>query len=295
MRLYSWLKQQAKIVRWQWRRYKAVQKWGSSAANEVPAIVGNAIPKCGSHLIIQVLQGLVHLGPFVNPGFPPLNRSEDNRKLADEQVVKRIRQLRSGDIAYGYIQARSPFLEWFNGTPKDSTRRLMVFIYRDPRDYVISHVFYATQINKDHGLHRYYTQTLHTMEERINAAILGVEESNETDSALSSVVKKYENYLGWFSEPAVLCLKFEDLILEREKVLHVFLDYLARNGFSPKASRADAVNVLSQAIIPKASGTFRRAKPGNWQEHFSEENKKLFKQAAGDLLLLLGYEKDDQW
>jgi hypothetical protein len=96
------------------------------------------------------------------------------------------------------------------------------------------------------------------------------------------------------SEPSVLCLKFEDLILERKRHCMSFWITLPEWIFT-KGKPREAVKVLSQAIIPKASGTFRRAKPGNWQEHFSEENKRLFKQTAGDLLLRLGYEKDDQW
>jgi len=70
-----------KIVRWQLRRAGAALRWGPATLASTPSVVGNAMPKSGSHLIIQVLQGLPRLGSFVNPGFPPLNRSEDNRAL----------------------------------------------------------------------------------------------------------------------------------------------------------------------------------------------------------------------
>jgi len=51
---------------------------------------------------------------------------------------------------------------------------------------------------------------------------------------------------------------------------------------------------LSQAIKPKKSGTFRKGKPGNWANHFTDDNKRRFKAVAGDLLTRLGYEKSDQ-
>ena len=52
--------------------------------SKTPSVLGNAMPKSGSHLINQVVQGLTRLGPFVNPGFPPVNRDEVNEKLPDD-------------------------------------------------------------------------------------------------------------------------------------------------------------------------------------------------------------------
>ncbi len=278
-----WLKRQ----RWQARRLAAALRYGNKRLKETPAVLGNAMPKSGSHLIIQVLQGLTKIGPFVNPGFPPVNRSEDNSKLPDVAVLANIRDMRPGDIAYGYVNAREPFLSTLK-----SNGRATIFVYRDPRDMIVSHVFYATQMHKGHGMHRYYTEELHSMEERIEAAIRGVEEPG---SELSPVRAKYEGYLGWLEQPEVLCLRFEDLILERRPALNKILDYLERRGFSPTFPRDQAVAALESAILPKKSGTFRKGKPGNWREHFSEQNKALFKEMAGDLLIRLGYETSQDW
>ena len=59
--------------------------------------------------------------------------------------------------------------------------------------------------------------------------------------------------------------------------------------------RAQEIAILERAITPKKSGTFRKGQPGNWRQHFSEANKALFKEQAGDLLLRLGYETDNDW
>jgi hypothetical protein len=141
-------------------------------------------------------------------------------------------------------------------------------------------------------MYNYYTKTLRTMEARIDAAIRGVEEPG---SELSSVRSKYESYLGWLSQPRILCLRFEDLILDRDRALARLLDYLLERGFSPGIGRAQAVKTLAAAIAPRRSGTFRKGQPGNWQEHFTPANKCLFKELAGDLLVRLGYERDDDW
>ena len=277
------------------RRMVTALRWGSGNLAKTPAVVGNAMPKSGSHLIIQVLRGLAQLGSFVNPGFPPLNRFEDNSILKDADILRNIQQMRPGDIAYGYIHAREPFITALTAptspTPR-ATPRASVFVYRDPRDMVVSHVFYATQIHTGHGMHHYYTEVLQSMGERIQAAIQGV---TEPGSVLPGVSTRYANYLGWLEQPLVLCLRFEDLILEREVALGRLLDYLAGRGFTPNISRARSIEVLTEAIVPRKSGTFRKGQPGNWREHFTPENKDLFKKLAGDLLIKLGYEKNNDW
>ena len=287
MSLYYSAKHALKIARWRARRLAVSARYGHSRLNTTPSVLGNAMPKSGSHLIIQVLQGLPKLGPFVNPGFPPVNRSEENRKLGREAILKNIRSMLPGDIAYGYVGADADY-----GSALTQPGRAMIFVYRDPRDMVVSHVFYATDMNKEHGMHRYYTETLKTMEERIQAAIQGVDEPG---SELSSVRQRWDHYMGWLSTPGVLCLRFEDLILEREAALGRILDYLAERCFSPQPERSRAIQVLAEAIAPRKSGTFRKGKPGNWKEHFSEANKRLFKVQTGSLLVDLEYEKDEDW
>jgi hypothetical protein len=250
-------------------------------------VLGNAMPKSGSHLIIQVLQGLTTVGPFVNPGFPPVNRSEDNRKLSDSAVMKNILRMLPGDIGYGYIGASQPFLSIMT-----QPGRATIFVYRDPRDMIISHIFYATEMHAEHWMHRYYTEELHTMEERINAAINGVDQPG---SELTAIRRRYEGYLGWLERPDVLSLRFEELILDREKALGKLLDYLEARGYKPNIPRQQAVSALEKAVAPTRSGTFRKGKPGNWREHFTPTNIALFKEKTGDLLLRLGYETDSNW
>lgn len=287
MKAYFQIKHGLKLARWRARRAATALRWGSENLAKTPAVLGNAMPKSGSHLIIQILQGLIPLGPFVNPGFPPVNRAEDNRKLPDDAILANIQRMRSGDIAYGYIQASEPFISALT-----APGRATIFVYRDPRDMVVSHVFYATNMHKGHGMHQYYTQELSSMEERINAAIQGV---TEPGSELSSLRAKYDCYLDWLVQPDVLCLRFEDLILDRRATLGSILDYLCKRGLTLTKDRLEAVQTLENAIAPQKSGTYRKGKPGNWQEYFTEENKRLFKEYTGDLLIHLRYESHHDW
>ena len=93
-----------------------------------------------------------------------------------------------------------------------------------------------------------------------------------------------------------MCLRFEDLILERESRPGTHPGLPGCSAASPRRSPApQAVAVLAEAIAPKKSGTFRKGQPGNWREHFTPANKALFKEQAGDLLIHLGYEQDNSW
>lgn len=287
MRLDYTLKHILKLARWRWRRAVAARKWGQESQARLPAVLGNAMPKSGSHLIIQVLQGLTELGPFVDPGFPPVTRAEDNSKLSEKEILANIKRMLPGDIGYGYIGAQEPYLSALT-----APSRLTVFVYRDPRDMIVSHIFYATRMHPGHWMRRYYTERLNTMEERINAAIVGVDEPG---SELTPIRRRYEGYLGWLDQPRVLSLRFEDLILDRESTFTRLLDCLEAHGYEPVVPRVEAIEILHAAIAPKKSGTFRKGVPGNWREHFTPQNTALMKAHAGDILVRLGYETGMDW
>lgn len=287
MKVYYHLKRVLKLGRLELRRYQAARRWGKDALKQAPRVFGNAMPKAGSHLLIQILWSLTEVGPFVNPGFPPVNRFEDNSHLPEESILKGIQNMRSGEIRYGYIGFEEPFISAL--TEPDSA---MVFIYRDPRDLLVSHVFYALNMHLEHGMHQYYTEELSTMEERLNVAIEG---SQVPGSELPSLRTRYESKAPWIDQPHVLSLKFEDIILDTEETLGKLADYI--NSFDVQFSvpRMEVVEILKKAIRPKESGTFRKGQPGNWREHFTDENKARFKSVAGNLLFELGYEENDDW
>ena len=277
-----WLKQ----LRWRARRLSTALRWGIGNLRRAPIVFGNAMPKSGSHLLVQILHGLTSIGPFIDPGFPPVNRDEANQSLPDEKVFANIYRMLPGDIRYGYIHAKEPFLSLLTQPEQAS-----LFMYRDPRDMLVSHVFYATNLYEGHGMNRYYARLDH-MEARLNAAIEGVDEQ---EFYLSNVKERYDSYLGWFNQPDVFTLCFEDLILEQDTALARLLGYLAVRGLDLQISRNQAIEMLKAGIAPHKSGTFRKGEPGSWRKHFTPENKKRFKAVAGDLLIRLGYEDGDDW
>jgi hypothetical protein len=285
----NWLyriKRQLKLLRWEYRRRKTASRFGSDWLRAMPVVLGNAIPKSGSHLLIQVLLGLTKLGPFVDPGFPPINRDEANHKLDQAGMVANINQMRPGDVGYSYLGCEPPFIDLLT-TPGVAT----VFMYRDPRDVVVSEIKYAADIQRNHDLHHYFSQELTTDEARLNFVIAG---SPLPDLPYSGVRKRFHKYIGWLEQP-VLSLRFEDVVLKRMVPFEALLDHLEGYGFTPAVPRPKAVETLMASIEPGKSGTFRKGQPGNWKKVFTQANKNLFKQEAGDILIQLGYEQDMDW
>ena len=168
----------------------------------------------------------------------------------------------------------------------------MLFLSRDPRDVVVSQMQYATYMNKEHHLYHYYNEKFDTDEERINAAIHGIEDEVY---GISSIKVRYEGYAGWIKLPNVLPVKFEDLILDRDATFVRILEFLKGRGLVLMTSDEEAIASMHAAVQPKKSGTFRKGQPGGWKEAFTEENKRIFKEENGDLVVRLGYEENMDW
>ena len=81
----------------------------------------------------------------------------------------------------------------------------------------------------------------------------------------------------------------------RDVTLNAMLDEVEKTGYKIPTPRDKALSILVEAIQPKKSHTFRSGKTGGWKQHFTDEHKDLFKEVAGDLLVRLGYEQDNDW
>ena len=110
-----------------------------------------------------------------------------------------------------------------------------------------------------------------------------------------NVQQRYEGVFQWLQQKDVMCIRFEDLIEDRDATLNAMLDEVESTGYEIPTPREKAVSILIDAIQPKKSHTFRAGKTGSWKQYFTPEHKKLFKEIAGDLLIRLGYEANNDW
>lgn len=89
---------------------------------------------------------------------------------------------------------------------------------------------------------------------------------------------------------------FEDLINNRDATLLSMLDEVEKTGYKIPTPREKALSVLVEPVASRRKVTpFDPAKPEAGAQHFTPEHKKLFKDVTGDLLVRLGYEKNNDW
>lgn len=266
---------------------QAVFRWKRIDFSDSPPIFANSKPKSGSHLLLQIMHGLCQIAPYTYVADQPIRtvKAEGGRREQDE-ISADILAIPPGVIGWGYLDPTSQ-----NITLLCQPGRLHYFIYRDPRDMLVSHVHYATDMHQGHGMHEHYSE-LENFNQRLNTAITGIDEG---DLFMVSVQKRYEAVFGWLEQKHTLCLKFEDLIDNQATTLGRILDQFKVEGYDLPTERKEALSILTAAIQPNKSHTFRRGKTGGWRTSFTPENKALFKEVAGDLLIQLGYEKDNDW
>src|SRR5688572_25449889 len=201
-------------------------------------------------------------------------------RRTSDKILGDLKQIPDGVIGWGYVDATKE-----NASFLTSTGRVTYFIYRDPRDMLVSQVFFATDMHEEHGMHDYY-KSLPDFSARLKVAISGIDRDG---LKMVSVKQRYEGVFQWLGQRNVMCIRFEDLIDNRDATLNAMLDEVEKTGYKIPTPRDKALSILVEAIQPKKSHTFRSGKTGGWKEHFSEEHKKLFQDVAGDLLIKLGY------
>ncbi len=262
-------------------------RWKRTSFDEAPPVFGNSKPKSGSHLLLQVLAGFTQIMPYAYVAADPVRTiTKDGHRRSGQEILDELRQIPEGVVGWGYVEA-SPENTGFLCQPG----RVNYFIYRDPRDMLVSQVHFATDMYEEHGMHAYY-QSLPDFGARLKAAITGVARDG---ARMVSVRQRYEGVFQWLEQPAVLCIRFEDLVNQRDQTLTAMLDRVETTGYHIPTPRERSLSILAQAIRPKRSRTFRSGKTGEWRQHFTEEHKKLFKDVAGNLLIELGYESSNSW
>jgi len=279
----------ARFLRRARRRYMAQRRFPHADTRAMPIFFGNSFPKSGTHLLTQILAGFTRLGPVVESGLPPVLTfaGESGRPRPLDRILAELRRLQPGEIGYGHLHALPEIVAYLC---RDGMAPY--FIYRDPRDVVVSHVFYVTDLNSNHVHHDYYVNELGSFEQRLTVSILG---RPELANPFPDIRRRFEPYLPWLERPEVHSLRYEDIVHDQAASLEGILEHAIRRGFSLSGGREWGLQVLAQAIDPARSPTFRSGQTGGWRQHFTPEISALFKEVSGDLLLRLGYEQDTNW
>lgn len=287
---------QARLVRRWLRRLAQQVRFRHLSLAGLPILFANSFPKSCTHLLTQILEGFASLGPAVVSGLPAIVTYQGNTgyERPIQAIMADLDRLLPADIAYGHLHAQPEVVAHLSQPSFAS-----YFILRDPRDVVVSHVHYITEMEPNHIHHRYYKEDLHTFDERLRTSILGIPDPN---IPFPDIAARFQPFLGWLEQEQVLIVHYEDFITDRDETLGKVLDHAVRAGFplvgqkyTKQLTRPEALQILADSIDPLRSPTFRSGKVGGWKAKFSDENTRLFKEISGDLLTRLGYEKNNDW
>ena len=233
--------------------------------------------------VLEVLPDVKHYESFI--ASMPSVTFKERSKLAH---IKLINKLVPGEVSPAHLFYHPDYEDTLS-----QKHCIHYFIYRDPRDVVVSETFYLTYMNRWHRMHPYYSK-LDGIDERISTAILGVVDPTFPYD-YPNVSERFARYRGWLRNQSALAVKYEALISpQRRKALIEIVAFYADRCL--KYLDIDyVIQAVESNIKPTQSHTFRKGQVGGWREVFTENHKEQMKTIAGELLIELGYEKDLSW
>jgi hypothetical protein len=270
------------VPKW-WHRFRA--RPGDYLA--APPVLANSFPKSGTHLLFQIVDGLpntANYGAFL----ASMTSSFQYRTRSPANVSRFIRGFVPGEIVRGHLFYDAQYAE-------DLARKNVVhlFVYRDPRDVVVSEAHYLRDMNRWHRLAPHFRK-LASLDEAIMLSITGFDPPI-TGLEYPNIGARFARYQGWLRRDDCLPIRFEDLASEsRPAVIRRIAEFYARHCAAGLDIDA-CVAAMTACIAPEKSHTFRSGKKAGWQMEFTAEHRRRFDELAGELLIELGYETNHDW
>jgi len=247
-----------------------------------------SIPKSGTHLIESLLLTLpgMRMGEYLSSGIEGVT----DRKMLLTLGKQKLSKAQPGQTYRWHL----PYDPEIVGLLNDyGLKRL--FLYRDPRDYVVS--FYNFIMKRPpHSYHIPYDEAFRAMNsdnDRILACIQGwVANRKENSGSFSptsvpNVGLLYQRFLGWKNDPGALSLRYEDLVSDLSNgnsnhsypTMNSILRYLnlADSPLSPGAYS----EWIETGGDTKKSPTFRSGKIGSCKQNSMRSTSKYSKKLQG--------------
>jgi Sulfotransferase domain len=167
-------------------------------------------------------------------------------------------------------------------------------IVRDPRDIVVSAYF----------SHLYSHKPFDGLAERRDR-LQAVSKKEGLLLELENRQYEFRAMFDWdYGQPNVLELRMEEVTTAAAAEVPRIIDFLGLgegDGLTEKRlGQIIAANEFS-VLAGRSPGEedvqdhYRKGVPGDWVNHFGAEHVAYFKEYYGELLIKLGYEKDDNW
>jgi len=245
------------------------------------------IPKCGSHLLETTLFLLID----IKPKWANLN----------------IEQLNQYKIIIGHFT-----YDIYNNQQNHFEKG--IFLLRDPRDQLVSHVYHALLHNSNMYRGLSFDSLLQYFIEKGNTPHF---------PSYKNILELYNKFMPWQNNPKFITVKFENLVGKKGggssatqlkelkkiakhlgikiddnnlKYLRKSINNFVKSMYLSNSEFFDLSETIFGNVLPgSAQQSFRSGQIGAWKNHFKPYHKESFKKIAGQLLIDLGYEPSFEW
>lgn len=262
-----------------------------------------SIPKSGTNLIHNVAKALNFkvIGDGAKDSYDLINKSglgerringylpfnlfismfSSNEKIA---LSSHYLPLLFNTTSKDYGHSTNPYVKDYFKIWIEASTYPIIFNYRDPRDTIISLIFYI----ENNPTFTYWNsitadilKKITKFEDKINYII------NYAPSFLNIY---YRQHFWLHSHPKVCNVSYEKLVGIHGKA-NSKEQYLSVSKIMIHLGVEGCPKEVSKKLYSKKSRTYRKGVIGEWRSSFSQKNKEDFTSKYGDILELYGYEK----
>ena len=259
-----------------------------------PKLYLNGFPKSGTHLLDSMAMCVLTQANDENNWMGNIDENGFGAEFIHlDTFPKMLEEMPDRRYVKGHLGWEQNIVKSFL-----DNRWCKAFIFRDFRDVAVSAAYHALKDNETTHFPKKEVYMGMEFDEVLRRVIAG-------DENITPLMDRWELYAPWLYEEWVLKFDYGKVINNKEDACELFIRYLyGRLGryYGAKLEiPADHFNHLMHRMInrlehPEKSPTYRNGKTGDWEEHFTEEHKRLFKESdKNNWLTRLGYANDEKW
>jgi len=168
----------------------------------------------------------------------------------------------------------------------------IIVMLRDFRDACVSVAFHWSR--ESGNWKGYFTgPDLKELDSKFVTALMSGYEKSKDFELYSELARK--------NPQQIMLVRYEDMKKDLKKSIKSVLDFLKTPSSNSVLSKCVEAGSFERHTMGRkagqedASSFFRKGIVGDWRNHFSKENIRIFKEIAGKTLIVAGYEKDNNW